>query len=442
MKRLSVLLAIASLLLNLSAFVPAQAGVLAMKGKVLVGACSQDGSANAPTGTKLYASRRATWAFPPTCLSPDVDYPTGADCVNIVCVSPATLTSYYDPALHRIRCDGSNGLTFQNIDFSLVGGGGFDLTTCNNVTIRNVNITFYCAQGTPILQAADSSGVVVDRVSIDGGSRLSSQSCEGAADEMISLGGTGAKSVTYTRVVNSNQHDITFNCPAPATCTAIDRFNSFSRTGFEQGSHGNSLQFGGLFSSINVDHNYYYNPQPDTALLAPLAAAFTLNSATVDVTVGAQGSFLAGMSITGTRMTGTQTIVSSVDLGGGVTRLTISGVATSTGSGTINVPNAYPIGDTISIRYQAATGGGGNPTGLSNGTIIGNVFDGDGPIQGRVYAINAAVDPSNICDTLAINGNYVNLAGISGGFFTNSGCTNVTGSGNKNLATGAPITVP
>jgi hypothetical protein len=407
--------------------------------------CADDGHAGAPAGTPMYAARRAAWAHPPPCQVPDVDYPVGPD-GRVKLVSPAApgalpAGAEYDPKNHRIRCDGASGLTFKNLDFGLVGGGGFYIASCNNVVIRNVKITWNCAS-MPINQAANASGIVIDKVWIDGGGTNGAVNCSGQAGELINLQGSGAKSVTYSRIINTDQHYITFNCTG--SCTSVDRFNSFSRCGFEPGTHCNGVQWGGNFTSANTDHNYYYNPQPDSPLATPLPASFARGSPEVVVTLpagAAASSFLVHQSITGTRLGGTLTIVGVNELGGSPARskLTLSGRATSTGEGTINVLNAYPIGDTIAVRYTAQRN-----SVLTNGTIIGNVFDGDGPIKGRTYAIHCSTDPPPASNTRAvIRDNYINMAGTAGLFYPAGAgnCAALTASGNKSLDTGATVAV-
>jgi hypothetical protein len=408
-------------------------------------ACADDGHLGAPAGTPMYAARRATWAHPPPCQAPDVDYPVGPD-ARVKLASPAApgalpAGAEYDAKNHRVRCDGTNGLVFKNLDFGLVGGGGFYLFACNNVVIRNVKITWNCAS-MPINQAGSSSGVVIDKVWIDGGGTNGPVNCSGQAGELINLQGGGAKSVTYSRIINTNQHFITFNCTG--SCTSVNRYNSFSRCGYEPGTHCNGVQWGGNFTSANTDHNYYFNPQPDTPLATPLIATFDKGSREVVVNLpqgAAAGSFVIHQSVTGTALPGTLTIVEVAELGGSPahTKLTLSGKATASGPGTINVLNAYPVGDTISVRYAAE----GKST-YANGTIIGNVFDGDGPIKGRTYAIHCSFDVGRGSNSSAtIRDNYVNMAGTAGLLYPAGAgtCSGLVASGNRRLDTGALIAV-
>ena len=141
----------------------------------------------------------------------------------------------------------------------------------------------------------------------------------------------------------------------------------------------------------------------------------------------------------GSGLGGTLSIEGVAEQGGSPakTKLKLSGKATSSGDGTINVLNAYPVGDTISVRYSAE-----RTSSYANGTIIGNVFDGDGPIKGRTYAIHCNADaPSGSNSAVVIRDNYINMAG-SAGLMHPSGdrmCTAMTASGNRNLDTGAAI---
>jgi hypothetical protein len=402
--------------------------------------CADDGHAGAPAGTPMYAARRATWAHPPPCQVPDVDYPVGPD-ARVKLVSPAAPGALpagagYDPKNHRVRCDGANGLTLQNLDFGLVGGGGFYFYDCNNVTLRNIKITWNCLSR-PIQQAASSRNIIIDRVWIDGGGTSGAANCPSNSGEIVVLQGSGEKKITYTRVINSDQHGISFNCTG--SCTVVDRYNSFSRFGFAQGDHDNATQWGGSFTSSDISYNYYYNPQPDTPLIAPLPAVFKGNQAVVTIPGANQSSFLPGQSVTSANLAPGTLIVASEDAGGvpDVTTLLLSKKAISNGAGKLQVLNAYPIGDLNSIRYVAET-----VTTLANGTVVGNVFDGDGPIKGRTNAIACASDRAPALNTgLSIMNNYLNPAGTLGGLVTRNQSCAVAGSGNRRLDTGGMIPI-
>lgn len=430
----------------------------------------------------MFAARRATWAVPPICLVPDVDYAVGPPNDCAACVSPAVASLpagvTFDVGLQRVDCVGAaDGVVIENLDFTLLAhGGGIYVNGCNNVTIRNIKTKVDCANpfpAYPIRQASNSTGITITKVTIDNGGKAS-EACWGPVGELIYLEGPGAKSVTYSRAVNVTQHWLTFACATGQTCTPVEKFNSASSFGFAQGEHTNGVQFLGVFINADLSHNYYYNPQPSVAddvrqgCFGPRTCTNDNVGGTVVLVNGEMviQSLLSnavdygpGMQITGSGFTGTAYICTVTDYGGPAngpdyakltlttgpfvpgTGCTGSVVTTTNSIGTAQVQNAYPFGITAAIWYinQAPV-----PGAFLNGTISGNVFDGDGPLQGGTNAINCLGASGGYDLTgLTVTGNYIKPEGYSTGLFrSNAFCTGITGSGNKNLTTGATIAVP
>lgn len=424
--------------------------------------CLNDGHAAAPAGaTIMYAARKASWAFPPACQTPDVDYAVGPDGDCAACVSPAAAVALlglpsvtYDAARNFITCDtGPSGIVLQNVDFRLGSGSGGGIQVggadpghgCNNFTIRNVRIVMnpsVTGLAYPIRQMANSNTIHITKTWIDGNGLV------GAAEglgEIIYLTGSGLQSITYTRVINAAEHNVTFGCVAAAVCTSYERYNSFSAQGFAQGAHMNGVQWLGTFAASDVSYNFWYNPQPSIALEAGAGLTIDTSSGVASATlhfsgVGAQTSLLPGMSLTSANLQAATTILAVPAPTNPVT-VSLSLAATATASGTAAaIPNAYPGGNVNAIRYanQNATAQ------MLNGTMTGNVFDGDGPIKPGNYALSCGGDGTGLeINGMVMTSNYYNPAGYSGAFYlTQPYCLNATGSANKRLDTGATIPVP
>jgi hypothetical protein len=406
--------------------------------------CADDGHAGAPAGKPMYAARRAAWAHPPPCLVPDVDYADGPDSTAVL-VNPSTarLPAFlrWNAKEHRLDCGGGgNNIVIQNYDFSLVpgGSGGILINGCDNVTISNVKIVLNCNDPAhvpyPVRQLPNSTNIAITKVSVDaGGTR-----CQ---DETFYLNGAGTQSITYSKVTNALEHNITFACPS--TCTAIAKYNSFSGTGFAQGVHANGIQFlGQQYTSYDLSHNYWFNPQPSR----PLEASANL---TIDTTKGSpmvtlhfagaitQTSLLDGMTITSANLPAGTKLATHSTTNPQTIRLTQKATATASGASAA-IPNAYPAGLASPIRVVAQ---GTAP--MLGGKINGNVFDGDGPIRPGTNAIACGGGPGVEIKGGQVQGNYFNPAGYQAGFWTrDTHCLNLAGAGNKRLDTGATIPAP
>jgi hypothetical protein len=413
--------------------------------------CPNDGHTGAPSGgTILYAARRATWGAPPTCLVPDVDYAVGPDNACVACVNPETASLpagwSWNAPFHRLDCDGAaDNSSVDGLDFTKVSGGsgGILISNCKGVHLSNIKITSNCSdaanQPFPIrqLSGASNAGIYITKVSIDRGG-LNGYSC--GIGESIYLDGPGVQSVTYSRFVNVDQHSISFICQVGDTCTSVWKWNSESAVGFGQGQHTNGVQWLGAFASSDVSYNYYYNPQPSVALEAANTLTIDTTSGSVAATlhqiVGVtQTSYIGGMSITSANLQSGTTFSPADTANPGA--VTLSKTATATASGvSAAIPNAYPFGMTTVINYDKQS----SSEQSLNATFIGNVFDGDGPIQGGTYAIKCTGYLTAEQNGVTVTGNYYNTPNYSGGFLqTNAYCTNLTVSGNKSLVNGATV---
>lgn len=417
-------------------------------------ACSEDGHTGAPTGaTVLYAARRAAWGAPPPCLIPDVDYAVGPDNDCASCVSPAlaSLPSgwSWNAGLNRLDCSGAaSGSRVHHLDFTKLSGsgGGILINGCDNVTIDNIKMTRDCTnpgQPFPLKQLANSSGITITKAWLDGGS-VAGAACGGGGDgEEIYLAGPGPKVVTYSRVINAAEHDVTFVCNGSDTSYA--RYNSFSATGYSQGAHDNGVQWLGTCIGADESWNYWYNPQPFVALDAAAGLTIDTNSGLFSVTLHfaagiTQSSLLEGMAITSANLQSGTTLINPSPTP--PFTATLSKTATGTASGVpAAVPNAYPIGlvNPIRVANQSATGQ------MINVVLTGNVFDGDGPIKPGTNAISCGGDGTGLeVNGLVANQNYWLPAGYSGGFFLQAAfCINtVPSTTNKRLDDGTTITFP
>lgn len=486
MKRLLVALLI--VLANLG--LPVQAGVkLHLHGAVVSTGCSQDGSSGAVTGTPMFAARRAAWPHAPTCLVPDVDYNIGVD-PNVTLLSPSAAVAAlgnanvtYSSTNNLITCvGGTNGLTLQNIDFTIGGtrsGGGFLIgggsstpgDGCNNLTIKNVKMALGCLDPSPqfpMKQQTNSSGLVISNWDISNPNGQEAAGCT-AGTETLFFTGPGLQEVIYTRLVGAPEHNVSFTCAVGATCTAYERYNSFSATGWDQGEHVNGVQWLGAFAASDVSYNFWYNPQPtvaDTVRTACYGPATCTNDpggspGTVVLVNGEvilkflgtnQAAMLPGMHLTGTGFTGTAYICATTDyigpaIGPDYVKLVLGtsypGCATTTttaSNGTAQVQNAYPFGKANDIRYANQ---GSVITQMLAGSFIGNVLDGDGPILTGTNAITCGGNGTGTeINGVTVNNNYWNPAGYQGSFWVNVAfCLNATGSGNVNIQTGANLPV-
>lgn len=425
--------------------------------------CAQDGRAGRVgmggpvTGTPPYAARAVLFTAALVCQYPDVHYAVGAD-PTITYKDPSNPANLpagwtYSGASGRLDCGGVSGTVLEGFDFGLtaLGGGGISVGTfaaCPNATIRNNKIvppTSSCGTYGLAVQTNSPSPSIYNNTFDD------SNNPECPAEQLnVKAGGTAV--ITYNRFVNVVQHDMSISCGSGTTgldCSPYIRNNSQSRFGFSQGAHTNGIQFvaanGNTVSNTDYEWNYEYDPQPDTALSFSgntASGVFTAGSPNVSVTVsgGQATDFLAGMTIVSSNLPGGQaTVLSTNGSSANPVPLTLNANATANGTFTVTVPNAYPFGSVYAVRYIVQATGTATMTG---GIISNNVFDGSGPIQGKVYAITCGADNVGQVTGTTISGNWFNLAGISGAAYTGGNTCPLTAAGNRNLLTGAAITIP
>lgn len=435
---------------------PAQAGTvpLIVWGKTSVdlpGACADDGHLGAPAGTPQYVSLQLEFIFPPACGVPDVTYNTGADNDCAACTNPETTTFpsevfwyNFGPHQNSLVCSGGNGTHIHDLDFTKVAGGqgGLVVDDCDNVVVDNLKIAEGCNDPAHrqfgIVQTNRGTNITISKVTIDGGG-AGSISC--GDDEAITLNGSGAKSVKYVRIVNAIQHNITLGCNTDP-CTHVIKYNNFTGTGWGQGQHGNILQILGNSAGMDYGPNLIYAPQPYAALESGMTID-TNGTTTITIHLGADGdqnSILPGMTITAANIPAGTTITS---FGGSYPNTpytaVLSNAATSTVTGeAAGIPNAYPFG-TAGVRY----GGNSHSSPYLNGIFKGNVYYSTGPIQVTSYAFVCTGGVGQEANITDFSGNYGSPAGYNGGFFfRDAGCVITSATGNKNLSTGATISVP
>jgi hypothetical protein len=467
----------------------AEAGKLHFHGSTgVAGPCADDGHTGAPTGTPQFAARRAVWtalagaggAAPP-CQIADVDYNTGVD-PNVTLLSPSAAVAAlgnanvtYNSTNNLITCaGGATGLTIQNIDFTIGGtrsGGGFLINGCDNLTLKNVKMWLGCFDPSPqypMKQQTNSSGLTISNWDISNPNGQEAAGCT-AGTETIYFTGPGLQKVIYTRISGAPEHNVTFTCASGATCTAYERYNSFSATGWDQGEHVNGVQWLGAFASSDISYNLWYNPQPtvaDTVRTAcfgpqtctndaggsPSSVAISNGQVIVKFLGTNQAAMLPGMNLTGSGFTGTAYICAVTDyigpaIGPDYVKLTLgtsypacATTTTTTSTGTAQVQNAYPFGKANDIRYVNQ---GSISTQMLAGSFVGNVLDGDGPILTGTNAVACGGQGVGTeVNGVTVSNNYWNPTGYQGSFWLNAAfCLNATGSGNKNMVTNANLPV-
>lgn len=410
--------------------------------------CADDGHIGAPTGTPQYASFRADWASPPTCLVPGVGYAVGPDPAAVL-RNPETASFppelFWNATEHRLECSGGIGTSIHDLDFSLVSGGSGSILVkdCTNVTISNVKVVVNCNDPAhvnyPIRQLSTGSGIAISKTSIDQGG-LNSTSC--GNDEAIFLDGAGIQSVTYTLVLNAIQHNITFNCSAGQPCSAYAHYDAFVGTGWGQGQHPNIVQFSDNRAATDIGDILVYSPQPSVAFEQALHVDTTSGSSSVTLNFysgpGGQTSLLPGMTLNSANLPANTKIVS---MSGPTNPLTavLDKTATATASNTVaTIPNAYPFGN-AGIRYVSQNATAPYPAGVFRRLI----FYSPGPIQPGSYGFVCNGGAGTETVVADFSDNFISPAGFQGSLFTTSGgCPITHAAGNKRLDTGAPISVP
>lgn len=428
------------------------------------GACASDGHADAPSGTPQFAGLLAGVAFPPTCAVAGVGYrvgpPASQSWTKADAFSWPAANIGYNGTSHILSCNGSipAGTTIDGLDMWTDGGSVHIQGGCNGLTFTNSrfrgNWAVYPTSGgcnVPFIMDSDSAGLTLRNVEIDGNGRTGLTNCDaapGALGETVNMVGSGAFVFDHVYVHDGYQHLISWG-GNPATVSV--KHSVLTGGGFGQGPHTNGNQWvGAVTTSSDYEWNLLYDPQPSIASETFTAVCTAPNQVVLTV-VAHQANFLVNQHLTGGCFAGTALITAVADDANGGSAgsppdhvtLTLAATVTTNASTTAASPDLYPggIGGGGMIRY-VNNGGAGV---MTNGIISHNVFYSAGPVRPSTYAIECGGDPApatTINDVLAVNDNHYLPAGVSGGFYTASGCTNVTGAGNTRMDTGATVAVP
>lgn len=356
-----------------------------------------DGFSGAPVATIQFPtlfSGNAAYTSPPTFCVPGVGYAVGIPSATVLAdpvpsgnTPAAGLTAvgctYPNPPNHVLQCSTASQ-TIQGWDFSLHGGWTV-LLAATNLTLQNNNFVVGANARPPIfLDNSITSGTTTIKNNFIDGAKLSPNPAGGMIQG--SGGGTSCGNVVIEYNFITNYYDQAIQigaCSSFTTTNVTINFNVFYRGGYgsPSGAHGDMIQL--VSSTVG----------------APVVTAFD----------------------------------ASYNL------LLFDDPATNWSSQGFSIPNS-----------------GGNTLRVLGETIIGNVF-----LLPQTYLttggvcpcrnINDAVliDQSWMSGTATVNNNYVDPNGIGpGGWYTNGGnpggggfSGSVSGSGNKNIRTGAACTV-
>jgi len=437
---LRLLLALVSALSLYTAAEASGAGVLRLRGTSISTICADDGSAAGPAGTPQYPLLLSGYVTRSACTVWGVDRYTGRPQSGLAAMkvpgvdTPPTGWSY-NAGSKILRCDSAAGTTLENWD--LTGVSLLVSSTCSGTTIRYM----YFETTTTACNIIQFRGpnTTIEYSTVNGGGLPVGLACDynniGEGIYFLSTA-TGTQTAKYLYVYNQPQHFLSFS-----SATIDFRYSLIEGCGFFQGAHCNGMQTGGDTANSIISYNTFYSAQPYLPLGAT-AGTFTSGSPTITgINVGGPGnqnSLRNGASITGALIPGGTTILSSAT-SGGVTTITMSANATGTGSSTFDVPNTWPTGLTIGIRYASQFGGN-----MTNGTMKRNTIIAIGPIPTISYGIYCVVeDGTNVGADMSDN--YFDNTGATGAFYPGGGqalCSGRTGSGNKNMVTGATIPIP
>jgi hypothetical protein len=373
---------------------------------------------------------------------------------------PANGGFSYNAAQHSVRCDIGNGssshdLTFSGYDMSLNGGLVFNDVSCLRTTVTHNNFKTGANCAGAVSEASGATDIYIKENDIDGGGGSGlTESCLASGSEMITLSGaSGDKVILDNHVINPGQHFVTIQ---GATGKYDIRRNLFERCGFYQGAHCNGIQFvGGVFYNGILAYNTWYSGQPDTSTALNITGTFLAASKTITavsglVTVSGTNatSLDAGMTVSSSNLPVGTKVVSVTQSGGPIptavnVTITVDQFPLADGSFSIVIPNAYPFGLVIPIRYTAQGSGT-----LTGGQVFRNTVISLGPIKGSSYSVycnsaSATVD-TNV-DTY-LWGNYFDNTGVVGStYYPTTKCTGgLFGSPypNVDMVTGASITGP
>jgi hypothetical protein len=421
--------------------------------------CAEDGSTGAPTGKPQFAGLLAGLPHRSACAIAGVDYRVGPP-ANQVFKRPGDKGALpagvqYDAVNHRIRCDGTNGKVIDGIDLATEGGSIYITAGCNNLTIQNSRLrAFWAPHPTPgscsfaIQQDNGNFGLTIRNTEIDGGGAKGSANCSpspATTGETIYLRGEGPKILDYVYLHDVDQHFVSFSGPSQGnpTSSVSLRHSVITRCGFSQGVHCNGAQWtGAVTTSTNVEWNLFYDPQPDSPL-GPTPAIFGTGSKANQVVVKfadtTQSSFRVGQSIVSDKLPPGTKVVATQDSGGRpvTTTIILSRKALSGGQGSIDSPDAYPVGLTIPIKYA----NDGDRSVLRNAILSHNTFYGPGPIKGATYAIYC----SGTTGYFVAHDNWYSPADMAGLFnvaMANCSPGNRSGAGGMRTDTGAVAPLP
>lgn len=404
--------------------------------------CDNDGSAQAPAGTAQYPTLLAEYAYRSPCDVAGADYrvgraSTGLPALKVVGVNTLPTGWSYEPIPNWVRCDSVDG---SNLDgWDLTGKAIYVTTTCTNTTIQN-NVIAMNGSHTPYCDAISLRGpnTTVQYNTADlGGYAVGSACAAGDVGEGFNFASsaTGTQTVKYNHIYNAPQHFVN-----TGHATVDMRFNLIEKCGFFQGAHCNGFQIQGDSANSRIEYNTFISQQP-TDDMGAKTGSFTSGSPAFTSSLGGSNdghSLYAGAAITGPLIPGGTTILSAATVGS-VTTITMSANATGTGSNTFDVTDVYPMGLIIPIRWVSQGSGV-----MTNGRVVGNTIVTTTPITTVSYAIYCAIENGSN-DTVAVNDNYIDIRGAFGAFYPGGGntlCTNRTGTGNKNMVTGATLSLP